>query len=194
MLLIETAYATDHIWIIKQQICAYEYIWSNEIVSVYRHSWWRHEMETCSALLALYVTRGNDVFFECAWTKDWVNNRDAGDLKRHCAHHDAIVITVGIFIWPEWKQSKRNCLALVIKWYHVHVRLPGTKTVKAFSKFTLKILLILYLHPRASLPLILPNGQSLPCNNVFCWIMGLIRDWFEFMQWRKHHAYGINSF
>ena len=26
------------------------------------------------------------------WTNVWVNNRDAGDLRRHCAHHDASVI------------------------------------------------------------------------------------------------------
>ena len=24
----------------------------------------------------------------CAWTNGWVNNRDAGDLRRHCTHYD----------------------------------------------------------------------------------------------------------
>ena len=24
----------------------------------------------------------------CAWTKGWANNRDAGDLRRHCTHYD----------------------------------------------------------------------------------------------------------
>ena len=28
----------------------------------------------------------------CAWTNDWVNNRDAGDLKRHHAHYDVNVM------------------------------------------------------------------------------------------------------
>ena len=28
----------------------------------------------------------------CAWTNDWVNNRDAGDLRRHRAHYDVIVM------------------------------------------------------------------------------------------------------
>ena len=28
----------------------------------------------------------------CAWINGWVNNREAGDLGRHRAHHDVIVI------------------------------------------------------------------------------------------------------
>ena len=28
----------------------------------------------------------------CAWTNDWANNRDAGDLRRHRAHYDVIVL------------------------------------------------------------------------------------------------------
>ena len=28
----------------------------------------------------------------CAWTNDWVNNRDAGDLRRHRAHYDVTVM------------------------------------------------------------------------------------------------------
>ena len=28
----------------------------------------------------------------CQWTHGWVNNRGAGDLRRHCAHYDVIVI------------------------------------------------------------------------------------------------------
>ena len=28
----------------------------------------------------------------CAWTNDWVNNRDAGDLRSHRAHYDVIVM------------------------------------------------------------------------------------------------------
>ena len=28
----------------------------------------------------------------CAWTSGWINDRDAGDLKRHRAHYDVIVM------------------------------------------------------------------------------------------------------
>ena len=28
----------------------------------------------------------------CAWINDWVNNREAGDLRRNCVHYDVIVM------------------------------------------------------------------------------------------------------
>ena len=28
----------------------------------------------------------------CAWTNSWVNNREAGDLRHHCAHYNVIVM------------------------------------------------------------------------------------------------------
>ena len=34
------------------------------------------------------VTRSFDVYLICAWINDWVNNREAGDLRHHCAHYD----------------------------------------------------------------------------------------------------------
>ena len=42
-------------------------------------------------------TKANDAelwcfLFICAWIKGWVNNREAGDPRRHRAHYDAIVI------------------------------------------------------------------------------------------------------
>ena len=66
-------------------------------------AWWRHQMEPISALLALCagnspvtgefpaqrpVTRSFDVFFNCAWIYDWVNDHKAGDLRRHRGHYD----------------------------------------------------------------------------------------------------------
>ena len=30
--------------------------------------------------------------FICGWINDWVNNRDAGDLRRHRGHYDVIVM------------------------------------------------------------------------------------------------------
>ena len=29
----------------------------------------------------------------CAWTNDWANNRDVGDLRRHHRHYDVIAMT-----------------------------------------------------------------------------------------------------
>ena len=56
-------------------------------------TWWRHQMETFSALLALCA--GNLMFsLIYAWINDWVNNREAGDLRRQRGHYDVIVMTV----------------------------------------------------------------------------------------------------
>ena len=69
------------------------------------HAWWRHQMETFSALLA--ICAGNSpvnsphkgqwrraLMFSliCVWISGWVNNRGAGDLRRYRAHYDVNVI------------------------------------------------------------------------------------------------------
>ena len=66
-------------------------------------SWWRHQMETFSALLALCagnspvisefpsqrpVIRSFDVFFDLCLNNGWVNNHEPGDLRHHHAHYD----------------------------------------------------------------------------------------------------------
>ena len=79
-----------------------------DMSSVQIITWWRHQMETFSALLAICagnspvsgefpaqrpVTRSFDVFFGLCPINDWVNNREAGDLRRSRAHYDVIVMT-----------------------------------------------------------------------------------------------------
>ena len=70
-------------------------------------SWWRHQMETFSDLLAICagnspitgefpsqrpVTGVLTFSLICAWTNSWVNNRDAGFLRRTRAHYDVTVM------------------------------------------------------------------------------------------------------
>ena len=66
----------------------------------------------------------------CAWINGWVNNRYAGDLRRHPAHYDVIVMTPGGDNWSlsflpcrlhdsdkkKQKQKKRNsmCIAFLL--------------------------------------------------------------------------------
>ena len=38
------------------------------------------------------VTRSSDVFFDMRLNKNWANNWQAGDLKRHRAHYDVIIM------------------------------------------------------------------------------------------------------
>ena len=64
-------------------------------------------METFSALLAICagnspvpgefptqrpVTRSFDVYFDLRPDNGWVNNREAGDLRRYRTHYDVIVM------------------------------------------------------------------------------------------------------
>ena len=70
-------------------------------------AWWRHQMETFSALLAICAGnslvpmnsqhkgqwRGALMFsLICVWINGWANNRKAGDLRRHRARYDVIVM------------------------------------------------------------------------------------------------------
>ena len=92
--------------------------------------WWRHQMETFSALLA-FCARNSPVTGEfpvqgqwrgalvfsliCAWINGWVNNREAGDLRRHRAHYNVIVMT--------FPRPQDSCLQfhqpwLVIRTFH----------------------------------------------------------------------------
>ena len=75
-------------------------------------------METFSALLAICVgnspatgefpaprpmTQSFDVFFDLRWINGWVNNREAGELRRYRAHYDVIVM-----ITPHVRQGVSN--------------------------------------------------------------------------------------
>ena len=70
-------------------------------------SWWRHQMETFSAYWPFVrgIHRSSDEFpaqrpvtrtllfsLICAWINGWVNNSEAGDLRRHRAHNDVTVV------------------------------------------------------------------------------------------------------
>ena len=83
-----------------------------------------HQMETFSTLLVLCegnspVTSGHHkgqwrraLMFSliCAWINGRVNNRDAGDLKRHRAHYDVTVM----FLWLPRQHS--CCVMCRILW------------------------------------------------------------------------------
>ena len=42
-----------------------------------------HKGQWCGALMFSLI---------CVWINDWVNNHEAGDLRRYCAHSDVIVM------------------------------------------------------------------------------------------------------
>ena len=90
------------IWIIVKHIEKYDVRRKNV-------SWWRHQMETFSALLAICAgnspvpdefphkgQRRRALMFSLifAWINGWVNNREAGYFRRYRAHYDVIVMLI----------------------------------------------------------------------------------------------------
>ena len=72
-------------------------------MSVRKSIWWRHQMETFSALLARWTVnspnkgqwRGVLTFsLICTWTNDWTNHRDASDLRRYRADYGVTIMRV----------------------------------------------------------------------------------------------------
>ena len=49
------------------------------------------------------VTRSFDVFLTCTWTNGWIDSQDAGNLRRHRAHYDVIVM-------DSYRQVIRICM------------------------------------------------------------------------------------
>ena len=71
---------------------------------------WRHQMETFSALLALCARNSpvtgesphkgqwrGALMFSLICANDWVNNGEAGDLRRHRSHYD-VTVMVNIYV------------------------------------------------------------------------------------------------
>ena len=79
-------------------------------------------MEAFSALLAFvqWIPRKGQglgaLLFSLiyAWINGWVNNREAGDLKRHRTHYDVIIMNLN-FQTMEWLHC---CLCYCSLWHH----------------------------------------------------------------------------
>ena len=66
-------------------------------------------------------TKASDAELWCVWINDWVNNREAGDLRRYRAHHDVIVLefTKKIFFFvlrSEYFRNTRPLPWLLMPW------------------------------------------------------------------------------
>ena len=59
-----------------------------------------HKGQWCGALMFSLI---------CAWINAWVNNREAGDLRSHRAHHDDIVMICNVNRVLLTGYSKRIC-------------------------------------------------------------------------------------
>ena len=89
-------------------------------------SWWSCQMETFYELLALCVGNtpapvnsphkgkwcGALMFFLSVSNKQFSKNREAGDLRCHCAHND---VSVMLHPWTELKQTSTAHSTIVVK-------------------------------------------------------------------------------
>ena len=106
--------------------------------------WWRHQMETFSALLALcagnslvtgefpsqrQVTRNFDVFFIYTRINGWLNKREASDLRRNRAHYDVIVMIIHETYCAINRIYLMPC-NLSRSWAFIHFRLTAHKNSK----------------------------------------------------------------
>ena len=93
-------------WLLSPECAAQKQLKSRSLHRLgHQLVWWRHQLETFSALLALCARihrwlpphkgqwRGA-LMFSLIWTNGWVNNREAGDLRRHRTHYDVIVMHI----------------------------------------------------------------------------------------------------
>ena len=136
-------------------------------------------METFSALLAVCagnspvtcefpaqrpVTRSFDFFLICAWICSWVNNREAGDFRRHRAHCDVTVMVLAIFMelfhfihahaFPRWQINKLHTYVLTHVCFTLNIFLShDIAFVMAHRPFVKKI-------PRASFGLFFIQFQT----------------------------------
>ena len=113
-------------------------------------SGWRHRMETFSASLAFArgihrspvnsprkgQWRGVLMFsLICAWIDVWVNNREVGDVRRHWAHYDVIVM---IFAEHGSNLFHLLCIGLYFEmvWHRIQ---PSRKTGKTWDRLNIKM-------------------------------------------------------
>ena len=62
-------------------------------------------------------------FFLSAWINSWVNNSEAGDLRRHSAHYDVTVMSDWTAGWSAHQ------------WHHIKLVLRNSSNGTIFSKF-----------------------------------------------------------
>ena len=70
----------------------------------------------------------------CAWINGWVNNLEAGDLRRHRAHYDVIVMdinrTVGWMTKPNYGVISTQCILFIFAYVRMNKLQNLLKVIK----------------------------------------------------------------
>ena len=100
------------------------------------------------------------LFLICAWMNDWVNNREADDLRRYRTHYDVIEMGVWYVVFCE----------------HFRVCPPNTSISCRFGKTVRSIHTISASHKVWAIDLRLPLWQRQGCLHLLInWCLSLIR-------------------
>ena len=110
------------------------------------YAWWRHQMETFPALLALCagnspvtgefpaqraVTWSFDVSFDRTWINGWVINGEAGDLRRHRTHYDVTVMVSPIILHRSFSMGYNNQPLPTLPWW-ISLNIIQIRTYKSW--------------------------------------------------------------
>ena len=75
-----------------------------------------------------YQWRGALMFsLICVWINGWVNNREAGDLRRYRAHYDVLVMTnISLrFLKAIWIVKRTNLVHWTVSWQHYYITMTS---------------------------------------------------------------------
>ena len=109
----------------------------------------------------------------CVWINDWVNNREAGDLRRYLAHYDVIVME------EYWLR------AICVKNFHIAAKFDRRQGSTAAAEPSLSLLLttltvcpILYLFHNSDVIMSPMASQitSLSCDSALGWMLNYLVD------------------
>ena len=64
----------------------------------------------------------------CAWINGWVNNREAGDLRRHLTHYDVSVMA-------RYQHSKIQGPISILRSHLTSLRIPIIKVMRSHDRF-----------------------------------------------------------
>ena len=141
------AYGVANLIQIWFKLCLVDYLALNRNLI---QSWWCHQMETFSALLTLcegnapitngFLTKASNAELWCfIWSAPeqiLASRRDAGDLRRHCAHYSITVMNVNL--------SRTASLRMHFNgiWIKIHVHETSSMTMYLIQIVWLEICMV----------------------------------------------------
>ena len=79
----------------------------------------------------------------CVWINGWVNNREDGDLRRHCGHYDVTVMLISVVIFSSRRSVNINRIShswMEMVYLKIHLTRRGTVTFISVSEISHRIM------------------------------------------------------